>query len=132
MFYISENFDYIINIITEYILHNVQKDVITEHFDEYEYIRCRLYNISIESSLIHDELNLSYLLNEFNIKANTNVEVNIYAVTYSEGIKSFKGLVKKIANTINSDILVFDECSKLIYKRNNYEYFIDNSFWKSN
>jgi hypothetical protein len=132
LFYSEKKIHYIIKLIEKNMKENSNEPFFQKHYDDFEYIKCALYDISIENSYLHG-VDFYSITHEYNMVANYSMEVNIFSVTYEQGLYKIAHLVKFICDRLKTDIVVLSDTAKVVYKYNfqtNTVDYIDKKFWK--
>lgn len=99
--------------------------------DGVDFIDCSILYMYIECKARNEELDLSYTEDDYNIKTNTQIYINIFTHFFSQGILLIKQLVDKLNNQLYKSIIVEDHSSKAVYIRSGELNCLDESFWNA-
>ena len=99
-------------------------------FDDYmEYTRCSLFSMYIESEYTSKECEPEFTLEDYKICTNISVYIKIYTDKIIESIHFLNVLIKNIEELFQTNIVVLDDSSAVVYISSSSKYYINKSFW---
>ena len=121
-------------VIFEYFKENLQEEIIykSNYISETDYVEdcgCSLFYMSIESEFTSKELDLEFTLEDYQIRTNVLICINLFTDTIIDGICVLKGLIKRLEDMFQTNIIVLDNSSKEVYISSGNKHYIDEAFW---
>lgn len=96
-----------------------------ECIDNLIYISCRYFDGNVLGS---EDTDLECIREDFNVHINTDLWINIYSKSYCEGIREIIKILNWIIKNIETDIVLLDEQSHLIFSLADGQIYLDNDY----
>lgn len=75
-----------------------------------------------------EDTDLECIREDFNVHINTDLWINIYSKSYCEGIREIIKILNWIIKNIETDIVLLDEQSHLIFSLADGQIYLDNDY----
>ncbi len=107
------------------ILEKSVKEYRLECNDGMIYILCEYFDANV---LGDEDTDLKCIREDYNVRINTDLWINIYSKSYCEGIQEIIKILNWIIKNIKTDIVLLDEQSHLVFSFAKEQIYMDHDY----